>query len=155
IVVIGTRDSGTYRSLDSGVTWTPCNSGFPGGSVSVLGTYGNNIVAATQNPNSVVYSSNDGSSWKKLIYDFSYPSVGPLAALGNTLFTDYPALLRSTSGGKDWDPIGPDADNKYTILSVTNGKLYITGDTGIVSSPDSGSHWTYIKGGLSNRVFAY
>ena len=157
---IGGPNSGIWRSLDGGTTWSKLTSGLP----AAPGRIG--IAIAPSSPQTVyacivgeqglldgIYRSNDrGDTWSKtsgagvpnqfstFSYYFSQIRVDPGNA--NTVYALDVNLLRSTNGGQSFSSIAPSVHVDWHDLILEPGGRWLAGtDGGFYRSGDGGGTW--------------
>lgn len=160
-LINGGPESGIYKSIDAGATWTQLKSGLPGGDVGRIG-----LAISPVNPD-VIYaiieaagetggffrSTNRGASWQKMS---GYVSASP--QYYNRIFAD-PAdvdkvysmdtITRvSEDGGKTFRELGNKFrhvdDHALWIDPLDTGHLRIGGDGGIYETFDNAGTWKFI-----------
>ncbi len=160
---IGGTNSGIWRSLDSGTTWSKLTAGLP----STAGRIGLRI--AKSNP-SIVYAviittsgtlagiyrtTNGGDSWTKVSgptvpaffssYSYYFGNIRVDPSNPNTVYALDVSLLRSTNGGQSFSPIAfsVHVDWHDLVLLSSTGTFYGGTDGGFYRSPNGGTSWTH------------
>lgn len=144
-----------FRSVDSGVSWSPVNTGFFSGPIQALAIdfFGSDAIFAGTG-GGVFRSTDNGANWSPVNNGLTDTNVRALTFVFD-LFAGTPSgVFRSTDGGDSWTPI----NNGLTTTNVN--VLFVhtsTGDVfagtdggGIFRSIDNGDTWTAVNTGLSN-----
>ncbi|HEV8336186.1 MAG TPA: hypothetical protein VGR67_07220 [Candidatus Polarisedimenticolia bacterium] len=156
---IGGPESGIYRSVDGGDSWSRLTNGLPAG--SNVGRIG---LAVSRSQPSTVYAlilssqgtllgvtktANAGDSWTLVnttapLGDFGYyfGNIRVDPADSNVVYLLDVALLKSTDGGVSFTVIAPAVHPDWHDLLIA-GRLLLGGnDAGFFRSRNSGSSWT-------------
>jgi photosystem II stability/assembly factor-like uncharacterized protein len=154
IAIGDTFETGAYRSIDNGITWTKINNGLTRPSVQALAINSNNeIFAATAGiPSDICRSVDNGDNWTQV---HSSGAFSLFIAPNDYIFAGNTGILRSTDNGSNWNyvimmPVYPNAfDVSY------NGQLFCgTGFDGffnyggVFTSGDNGDSWYEINHGV-------
>ena len=153
-----------YRSVDEGVTWLPCISGFPDASVQALTVSGTTLFAGTFY--SGIYRSTDfGDTWTAVntgLHSDSGRNIYSLTVVGTNLFagTEAYGVYISSDNGNNWSAVNngiPHTGTNWYISSLaSNGTELYAGCTSgkVFRSIDNGSNWSDVSSGLpsSNAV---
>ena len=162
---IGGTNSGIYRSLDGGATWTKLTTGLPTvamgrNGLAVAPSSPATVYACIISPNGTlqgVYRTiNSGDLWAKVSntnaplffssysYYFSQIRVDPANA--NTIWGLDVNLLVSTNGGVNWG-VSPGSGSVHAdvhdMVVETTGRQLLGTDGGFYKSTNSGSSWTH------------
>jgi photosystem II stability/assembly factor-like uncharacterized protein len=156
-------ESGIYKSIDGGESWTKLGRGLPGENMGKIA-----LVVSPQKPN-IVYASIElpatkggtwrsedyGASWKK-VSDFVSGGTGPhyyqeLWADPHRFHCLYHAnnsLMRSLDGGATWENIegySKHGDNHAIAFHPLDADMVICGtDGGVYASYDFAKTWQYV-----------
>jgi hypothetical protein len=145
--VLYAAGAGAYRSIDSGVTWTPIGLTNTNGVLS-LTTLGSNLFAGTQSEG-IFLSTDSGKTWNGTNGDLPSPTTGALCAKGSNLFSGTGAgVFLSSDTGDTWNPAG--MSNYYIwTLAMNDTNLFAgTEDWGAFLSTNNGISWTSVDSGL-------
>jgi photosystem II stability/assembly factor-like uncharacterized protein len=137
-IILGYWPNGIVRSFDSGETWTDIDGtgGFPNTSCpypgedygAYLGLVNNEIVVGEPMG---IYRSVDGYSWKFASHGMTYPQVGDIVSLRDTLFAIMNgAVFHSTDDGESWDDTA-DFQSAYRFVTI-RGMLFALSDNGLL-----------------------
>lgn len=159
---IGGPDSGVWRSLDGGDTWSRLSNGLPSAPMGRIGlaiapSDPNVVFALVIDPNGLfmgLYRSLDGGdTWARrdgssvadwfgsFGYYFGQVRVDPSDA--DTVYLMDIRLLRSTNGGKTVRNVTNVVHIDYhDLVADGSGRLVAATDGGVWISPDDGSSWT-------------
>ena len=155
----GGDDSGLYKSIDGGATWTEItrNPGLPTGTigkigVSVSGADGKRIFAMVENENGGVFASDDaGATWKRVSEDrrlrqraFYYSRLYADPKARDTVYVLNTGFYKSTDGGKTYTTIRvPHGDNHDLWIASNDPKRMVnSNDGGGNVSINGGETWT-------------
>ncbi|MFI5180099.1 MAG: WD40/YVTN/BNR-like repeat-containing protein [Thermoanaerobaculia bacterium] len=167
--VVAAGESGTFRSADSGATWTTSTTGLPGGAwLYGLVNLGGTIFGALSS-GGVYKTTDNGASWQNSGSGIPSGAGGAFAitAAGSTLYVGVgPKVYRSSDGGLTWTAGGTiwPADTSYSIWNLSSidgvlwASLYGYGNYqtyGVHKSTDGGMTWTWSSNGLPVNAYAY
>jgi photosystem II stability/assembly factor-like uncharacterized protein len=134
-------ESGIFRSLDGGITWTPINNGLGDPRINCLAEKDGAILAGSSTAGTF-RSTNSGASWSGggTVQVFSLV-VGP----GGDVFsgTNF-GVFRSGDGGVTWAASGLDANNVYCLATTKNAIVAGCAD-GVHRSSDRGQSWAKVS----------
>lgn len=153
-VVAASYHGRTYRSRDSGVTWTRITDGptYPNGLLRCQGrTFASSYAA-------VLRLVEDGSRWDTVFAFAAGYLYGRLFQLGQDLYAgNVDGLHRSRDGGTTWAPISKDLGALQRVSGIVRQGdfLYASTATGVYRSPDSGATWIGINRGLAEGAGRY
>jgi photosystem II stability/assembly factor-like uncharacterized protein len=170
-----TEDRGTFKSIDSGQTWTLIHSSFQN-SNSRLGMVNSTLyLVVPGDPDHNLYKSIDrGATWIQIPTNCPAGADSchdPNGSIGFSVFAVNPvnpqnivagnmALYSTNNEGITWTEIGhwwgdPDPtrcihpDQRAIAFSQTAvGVVYVGNDAGVVKSADAGQHWTNLNQNL-------
>lgn len=147
-LIAGTESNGIYISSDNGKNWVSGNSGMNDSSILCLAANGTNLFAGTRH--SVYYSTNSGSSWKK-IYEHEgmcFKAIteydGVLLVGANPIANEGSVGILYSSGKFDkWTASEPGLKYKGVkqLIRVGNTIYAATWGDGVFSSDDTGKTW--------------
>ena len=136
--IVANVQYGILRSTDSGQTWMRVDGS--GGYPNYYGSYpgiGNSVFVKYVDGNFVaceeggIFKSGDGYSWQFASHGMTFPSVGAVATMGDTLFAVVNgAVFHSTDNGESWDEQG-DLQQASHFVHV-NGMLFALSDNGSI-----------------------
>jgi photosystem II stability/assembly factor-like uncharacterized protein len=159
-VISGGAGSGLYKSVDSGLTWTPLKEGLP----TAMGKMA--IAVAPSNPEKVyaliesdwekeaggLYVSNDaGKSWSQVTTDhrliqraWYYIELFIDPNNENTIYVMSAPAMRSTDGGKTWEDISKTHGDYHNlwINPKNSNNMIIADDGGAAISFNKGKSWS-------------
>ena len=144
---------GVYRSLDSGVTWNPANTGLPSAAFSSLALSSSALFVAAGSYG--IYKTADGgTSWTPANNGISIPITTLHSGVGQTLYAagdifDETWFFRSTDAGATWLKTGalsvpasfPAGD--FAVSRQSDSQLYAASLHGLATSGDGGASWTF------------
>ena len=132
-----------YRSDDSGVSWTPLNTGLMGISSIVIQ---DTEIILVSSANGINRSSDRGETWnrvlspEKLITDLAMNTNGKFSAV-----SERGTFYISSDEGVTWDSISTLNHTLRIIYCSPNGELY-AGSYGVYRSNDEGRTWNLLNG---------
>lgn len=136
-------------SMDGGATWQPAIANLPGTDIHALAmspTDPNHLYAFVVGVGAFE-SVDGGRTWQRLPGQLP-PDVMALAASTDALFAGSlrSGLLRSSDGGKSWEPATSGLDTTYLMAlaapPTAPSTVYAGTDTGLFRSTDSGTTWS-------------
>jgi len=147
---------GVYRSLDSGTTWVPSDSGMKEPVMYMLGD-GNNLIAAVGDPFSCEYmgnliyrSTNGGKFWQLANPGLPITPAFGFAAVDTSLFVSMGGIYRSNDRGASWSNI---LTQNVGVLTAQDTTLFAaSATTGVWVSNDQGNTWVRHNTGLPNSA---
>jgi uncharacterized protein (TIGR03437 family) len=146
-------DSGIFRSVDGGVTWTQQTPGLAGAvAIGVDGADPNTVYAAVPFPLASPggYKSTDGGkTWTALNINpyLAFYSNTPISCpngKGGVVYTSADGLNRSADGGATWTSIGPHHYNVFAFAlapSDANVVYTVASDGLLYRSANGGNTW--------------
>ena len=155
IVYATMGESGTFKSLDRGLSWTPIHTGVAAGGVAVDPSR-HTTIYQTIAPVQVVKSTDGGVHWTESIPSGEFGQVGEMAvdpAVPNRVYlaaTD--GVWHSLDGGATWLPGRRplNAANVKALVAVARpaGTVFAAADGGVFRSADGGDSWISASRGL-------
>ena len=150
---------GVFKTTTGGASWSPVNSGLPGGvrSLAVDPTNSQTVYAGTSN--GVFKTTNGGDSWNAVNIRLTNTMVFALAIISTTPTTIYAGTLgggvsKSTDGGISWNAVNTGLSNtnifSLAIDRYNSQTIYAGTGGGVFKSTTGGSSWTAVNSGLSN-----
>jgi hypothetical protein len=136
----GISGGGVFLSADSGLSWTPVNSGLADLNVECLAAGDRAIFAGTES--GVFRSMDNGSSWTAINSGLANTSVLALAVNGTALFAGTDGgVFRSMSEGENWTAVNRGLPRIRSL--VVHGGVLIAGTDGygVFRSTDNGANW--------------
>jgi photosystem II stability/assembly factor-like uncharacterized protein len=179
----GTFDSGLYRSLDRGRTWTPAGDGIPHPRVLSVAfaparpANGKSAVYAGTEPSNLYRSEDDGRSWEELTALTTLPSA-PTWSFPPRPYTSHVrwiathpvdpdtvyagielgGVMTTRDGGLTWEDRKPGSYHDCHAL-VTHAaapeRVYEAAGGGVAFSEDSGGTWRTLDEGLGDRRYVW
>src|SRR4051794_35094483 len=155
IVYATMGESGTFKSLDRGLSWTPIHTGVAAGGVA-LDPSRHTTIYQTIAPVQVLKSTDGGLHWTESIPPGEFGQVGEMAvdpAVANRVYlaaTD--GVWHSLDGGASWlqsrHPLN--AANVKALVAVARpaGTVFAAAEGGVFKSVDGGDSWTSTSRGL-------
>jgi photosystem II stability/assembly factor-like uncharacterized protein len=152
----GTRDSGVFRSNDSGTSWVRVNSGLTDLYIRALAIKGTLLFTGTQD-SGMFRSSDNGAHWSAINTGMSSTNIQALAVNDSFLFagTDGGGVCRSSDNGAHWLAVnklddGTDLHFKSIYsFGISSGYVFIgTWGGSAFRSRDNGMTWYLITNGL-------
>jgi len=158
--ISGYNSNVIYRSTNGGTSWVLSNSGLPV-SVSDCGD-----IAYDVNNSNIVYAATGVGMYKSLNSGLSWQQVGPLTRFGdvevdptngNIVYArasnNINGVLKTIDGGSTWVSIldGSAIGNFSVNIKVAPSApyiIYVSTETGLYKSIDSGQTWKYADGGF-------
>jgi photosystem II stability/assembly factor-like uncharacterized protein len=156
-------ESGIYKSVDGGATWSKLSRGLPGENMGKIG-----LAVSPQKPN-IVYASIElpatkGGTWRSEDYGASWKKVSDFVSGGTgphyyqeiwadphrfgCLYHANNSLARSLDGGETWEDIEGNSkhgDNHAIAFHPTDPDMVICGtDGGVYTSYDFAKTWQYV-----------
>jgi hypothetical protein len=141
---------GISYSTDYGNTWTREKTGLPASIVSrVAYAGGSTMYLASQG---IFKSTNNGVDWVSVNTGIGTLNTYDVMPIGGMVFaaTSDQGVFRSTNGGTTWKAVntglsGPPY-NAWNLVAG-GGFIFVSSQSGVYASSDSGNHWTYTDGG--------
>jgi len=152
----GTRDSGVFRSSDSGLNWIAVNSGLSDRDIRAIALKGTFLFIGTQD-SGMFRSSDNGAHWFAINTGMSSTNIQALAVNDSFLFagTDGGGVCRSSDFGTHWLAVnklddGTDLHFKSIYsFGISSGYVFIgTWGGSAFRSRDNGMTWYLITNGL-------
>ncbi len=159
---IGGVNSGIWRSLDGGTTWTRLTTGLPSGvgriglaiAPSSPATVYAVIISTSGTLNGIYRTTNAGDTWSKVSnsttplffssYSYYFGNIRVDPANANTVYALDLRLLKSTNGGQSFLPIATSVHVDWHALEIRpGGRFYGGNDGGFYWSNDGGGTWTH------------
>ncbi len=158
LAVIGTKIiAGGYDSFvssDSGMSWTELDFHFQTNDFNRFAVNGTSLFATTSSVDSILVSTDFGSSWKRLGFIGIFKCI---ISNGSDLFVGRSnQVCHSTDNGITWKVCSMlgDFNEVHTIyaLAVIGKNLFAGTDAGIFLSSDSGTSWMKFNTGLTDSI---
>jgi hypothetical protein len=149
----GSLGAGIFTSTNEGANWTAFNSGLSNLQIWDLLTDGTNIYAAAE-LGGVFKVPVSGSTWSQSINGITGSTdMRSLYVSGNTLFTGYAGIYKSTDGAATWTSITNDGLSGKTVrglYSYDNGNIIFAGTAynGFYVSSNGGANFISANLGL-------
>ena len=161
VLLAGTNNRGIFASADSGLSWTPTNSGLSNPHVLSLGvdtneTGGLRIYAGVEGNPGIFLSTNGGMNWAPSnaglgFYVISSLAVGDSVVLAGT----QSGIWRSTNNGSSWMATGSDRSmstiEALAVMPHEAGATHLFAadlNYGVFLSTDNGASWNVsLEGG--------
>jgi photosystem II stability/assembly factor-like uncharacterized protein len=162
----GTGSGGVFRSIDSGSSWIPVNTGFNANpydgalNIASLAVSGDTILAGTGD--GLYESANRGDTWiwNQRMNQKDLETVNAILVNGEFIFaaTNHDRLYRYSRSQSKWEAGGP--SESLTCLALAHGYLY--GGTmrsylggqpkGVARGTVSGGSWEFFQNELSGSA---
>ena len=159
---VGGPNSGVWRSLDGGTTWTRLTNGFPTGAnvgrigIAIARTAPQTMYATVYDTDAALLgiykTTNGGDRWSKTSsnslasqfasYGWYLGQIRVNPGNADDVFALDAALWRSTDGGKNWATVVGGEGDVHDLIFGGAGKLVSAGDGGISRSVNNGSQWS-------------
>ena len=163
---VGVQGNGVYKTTTGGGTgdsaWTKL-AGLPAGgftrvTLALCQAVPTTIYAGLSGARFRLFRSTDGTTLSlrytaaSSIYN---PWMGVDPANPSIVYVLSAQFLRSTDGGASVAPVSGDTHEcqKFAVNPVTSGVIYLGRDSGLFRSPDRGTTWAQIGGGIANVEF--
>jgi hypothetical protein len=163
IIYAGTYSEGVFKSVDSGTSWTPINTGLTDlyiWTMAINPASPNTLYVATSF-DGIFKTVDGGASWSPInngLTDFYVSTLAVDPANQNVLYagTYGSGVFKTTDGGASWSPTNLGLTNPYIYTLAINPAipniLYAgTEGSGVIQSIDGGSTWAPMNAGLTNR----
>jgi uncharacterized protein (TIGR03437 family) len=152
-MLLGTEESGIFRSTNGAISWAAANTGLGSPTVHAFVVFNSQIYAGTEN--GIYRSSDNGSIWTAFNVGITNNSVRAFVVVNNFLFaaTDG-GVFRLLISGNSWTQINSGLQNLNTrALAAVNEQLFVgTRGGGVFVSTNSGATWTPFNTGLPNLM---
>jgi photosystem II stability/assembly factor-like uncharacterized protein len=162
-LLLGTEGAGVLRSDDGGQSFAESNQGFSAQFVTRLVRHPEGLVAALHGSRyhaGVLWAPAPEGPWRRWAAGLEGRRVLALAPWGSGLLagTDLGVYL-SEGRGRGWRPLpilldGIEHQPGVRDLLALDGRLLVATDLGLLTSGDSGAHWSVQVLGASRRVSA-
>jgi hypothetical protein len=159
-IFAGTSGNGVYVSSNSGISWSPSNTGIENVGINAMARHGRNLFAGTGQ--GVYRSTDNGDTWttansgfpETLFVDVLLP-VGQslLAGTGTSSINPYDGLYFSTDQGSSWAAynLGFGPVGQVHSIAASSNRLAITlsggMSDGVLLSTNGGVTWNQTGGG--------
>jgi photosystem II stability/assembly factor-like uncharacterized protein len=139
-ILVGTSDSGIYKSSDNGVSWRRLSIGLPQETMNTIA--GNDSILFAGSDKGLYMSIDSGSTW-------AYRNTGPqddrifsiLLHKSNVYCGKLQGIYRSSDGGTEWIEVLATKSKVSTLLSIDSLIVAGTQGHGIYLSSNSGTNW--------------
>jgi photosystem II stability/assembly factor-like uncharacterized protein len=169
-IYIGVHNSGIWRSVDAGASWTQLTNGIATGAAASApklalgrsGVHGSRFVAVKMARR--VFTSTDGGDTftERTNVDINWAPFYPWANViavdpqnENVLFAGHASIFRSTNGGVTWTQVGgygmpPVHPDQQALVfdPADHNHIYLATDGGVYASTDNGQTWSAMSSGL-------
>ncbi len=158
-ILAGTFAKGIYKSTDNGNNWI--ESGLANHWVIEFAKNNSGDLFAasigSQFGSGVFKSTDDGSSWNK-VWDAQtamhciYIDQDQNIYVGLNYYETSGGIFRSTDNGTSWNQIFNLAENVYSVLKLSSGRVLAAGYGKIFYSDNDGTTWNTTTNGLVNST---
>ena len=160
-LLAGTQDSGIFRSMDNGTTWSKVNIGLSGTPRAVLFfTKINSGLATVLAGDRAYLSKSNGESWDTLTKNFNSTEFTGLTSFDNTLLLSGGTsshrvggwIYRSTDAGASWSTVFG-LGTCPRSLALVGKNVYAGRESDILISTDKGLTWAPSDSGLTTYMY--
>ncbi len=171
VIYVGMENSGVFKTINSGLTWQPIQTGLGRGRISSLtiDPIDSSTIYAGVAPGNVYKSSNGGESWNHISGDIvGFPFEGSSSIIvdpednQHILYFDYDEVYESFSGGNDWSQIKESYcptfgynyavdPHDFQVIYVVSGDPDFECTSGVYKSQNGGRNWEPV--GLEDDPF--
>lgn len=140
--IYGGADSGVYRSLDSGISWSRISADPRLLNINSVALIGTEIFVSSLH-NGVFRSIDQGYTWTHVSQGLLFgDGVTCLAASDTTLFAGSDSgIFRSSDRGNTWSITTPPTFNYITDLAVSRLDIFAIRGEGLLHSTNNGNSW--------------
>lgn len=146
-IYAGSRQSGIFRSVDGGASWSYANNGLSlsaGAPYTDIEIAGPHALAIRADSGYLFFTSNQGINWSRINFTISNAFAQYLSLHNNDVFVSTPqGLFKSSNGGINFtnvNPLAADFGKPYWV----NDTLYVATSTGVKMSVDEGASFTNV-----------
>ena len=162
-IYVGTQDTGAFKSVDGGVTFTAINHGLssnPNGTTYIRGIWVDpsapNVLFANCS-SGIARSADSGNSWT--IVSTSYADQGITFDAAGTVYVAFlSSISKSTDGGLTFTAASSPSANNTTFMLAPDphhaGVVYAATAGGLYVSTDGAATWTLKVPGVAELVVA-
>lgn len=151
-LLVGTVDSGVFRTNDEGLNWMSANSGLPPNARIQAFTRTSSGAFAGLLGQGVYFSSNQGQTWTVRNNGLANLRVKALASDGLMLWAGTESgVFRSTDQGNNWTAANTGLTNTRVLsLAVAGNTIYAGTENGLFRSINGGGNWAAMNTGLGS-----
>lgn len=163
--------SGVFKSINSGASWTPANTGLPLSGSNIfaesIGYNGTHLYCGTE---SGIYKSVDAAATWTLSNTgaptasatnyankiYHVPGSTTTLAIYSAVISSGGGIYRTTDGGANWFSGNGGLSSNMVIYNVSQigGTLYASTSTGIMTSTNLGVSWSILNANANFQTFA-
>ncbi len=151
---VGTSDSGVFRSMDGGATWTSASVSLPHDSVypAVYSLVVSESILFAGTDSGVFRSTNNGDSWTACDSGLTNTVSRIIVVNGSSLFVGMShGLFLSTDNGTSWKQTGLQ-NTSVIAITISGSKLFASDGEFVFLSTDNGESWVRTN---SSKLWLY
>jgi photosystem II stability/assembly factor-like uncharacterized protein len=149
--VFAGSDSGVYRSIDTGMSWTEVNTGLTNTTVRTLIATSSGLFAGTGG--GVFRSTNTGSTWVAVNSGLTNLSIRAFSFRSGSLYAGTDGgVYRTTNGGVSWEALNTGLTHTAIRAITASGSMLLAGTDGggIYRTTNGGVSWEALNTGLAS-----